>query len=162
MVERSSSISKLFTSTKRDIDTDSLLPSAAAQLQPLCGEVRTVCPLHTRKDQTHPQQLPDTDLHTILLETAIPPGRTCSFLISPLLSPQHIATPCSAFHEGCDTVQKNSAFRSELTFITSLKASCNTLRKSQQLHFDPKRMAVMVRSGSLTHRSRRTRLWCSK
>ena len=38
--------------------------------------------------------------------------------------------------------------RTRQTFITSLWASCTTLRRSKQLHFDPGRMAVMVWSGS--------------
>ena len=47
-------------------------------------------------------------------------------------------------------------------FVTSLSASCNTTRRSKQLHFDPGKMAVMVRSGSAAHPSNCTRLWCSK
>ena len=47
-------------------------------------------------------------------------------------------------------------------FITSLSASCSTMRKSKQLHLDPGRMAVMVRSGSVAHPSYCTLLWCSK
>ena len=36
------------------------------------------------------------------------------------------------------------------------------MRRSRQLHFDPGKMAVMVWSGSATHRSNCTRLRCSK
>ena len=46
--------------------------------------------------------------------------------------------------------------------VTSLSASCNTIRRSKQLHFDPGKMAMMVRSGSATHPSNCTRLFCSK
>ena len=41
-------------------------------------------------------------------------------------------------------------------FVTSLNASCSTMRRSKQLHFDPGKMAVMVWSGSATHRSNST------
>ena len=47
-------------------------------------------------------------------------------------------------------------------FVTSLSASCSTIRSNKQLHFDPGRIAVMVRGGSTTHPSNCTRLWCSK
>ena len=46
--------------------------------------------------------------------------------------------------------------------MTSLSASCNTLRRSKQLHLDPGKIAVMVASGSAAHPSNCTRLWCSK
>ena len=47
-------------------------------------------------------------------------------------------------------------------FIASPNASCNTMRRSKQLTFDPGKMAVMVRSGSATHPSNCTLLWCPK
>ena len=50
------------------------------------------------------------------------------------------------------------SFMGGYTFITSLRACCNTIRKSKQ----PRGMAVMVWSGSATHPSQRTRCWCSK
>ena len=53
------------------------------------------------------------------------------------------------------------SFMGGYTFITSLRASCNTIRKSKQLHFHPE-MAVMVWSGSATYPSDCTRCWCSK
>ena len=40
--------------------------------------------------------------------------------------------------------------------------SCSTIRRSEQLPFDPGKMAMMVRTGSTTHSSNCTRLWCSK
>ena len=144
--------------------TDSLLPSAAAQLQPLRGEMPTVCPLHTLA-MTKP--ILNNFLTPISTQSFWKPRfllvAPCSFLISPLLptasrlqdtlrNTLQLLVPPSM--KGVIPSKKTSAFRSELTFIASLKASCNTLRKSQQLHFDPKRMAVMVRSGSLTHPSR--------
>ena len=45
------------------------------------------------------------------------------------------------------------------TKTLQLQRSVNFCR---QLHFDPGKMAVMVRSGSATHPSNCTRLWCSK
>ena len=47
-------------------------------------------------------------------------------------------------------------------FVTSLNASCNTVRKSKHIHWDPGKMAVMVVSGSAAHPSNCTRLCCSK
>ena len=47
-------------------------------------------------------------------------------------------------------------------FVTSLNASCRTMRNSKQLHFDPGKIAVMVVSGSAAHPSNCTHLWCSK
>ena len=47
-------------------------------------------------------------------------------------------------------------------FVTSLNASCNTIRNSKQLHPDPGKIAVMVVSGSAAHPANCTRLWCSK
>ena len=46
--------------------------------------------------------------------------------------------------------------------VTSLNASCRTMRKSKQLHLDPGKMAVIVLSGPATRPSNCTRLWCSK
>ena len=46
--------------------------------------------------------------------------------------------------------------------MTSLSASCSTIRKNRQLHLDPGKRAVMVVSGSATHPSNCTRPWCSK
>ena len=46
--------------------------------------------------------------------------------------------------------------------MTSLSASCNTTRRSKQLHLAPGRMAVMVLSGCAAQPSNCTRLWCSK
>ena len=47
-------------------------------------------------------------------------------------------------------------------FVTSLSASCNTMRKSKQLHLDPGKIAVKVVSACAAHPSNCTRLWCSK
>ena len=46
--------------------------------------------------------------------------------------------------------------------MTSLSASCNTIRRSKQLHLDPGKMAWMVWSSCATHPSNCTRLWLSK
>ena len=46
--------------------------------------------------------------------------------------------------------------------MTSLSASCSTMRNSKQLHLDPGKMAEMVRNDSATHPSNCTLLWCSK
>ena len=47
-------------------------------------------------------------------------------------------------------------------FVSHSNASCNTRRRSNQLHSDPGRIAVMVWSGSATPPPNCTRLWCSK
>ena len=54
------------------------------------------------------------------------------------------------------STKKPSASKTGRCFVTSLNASCRTMRKSKQLHLDPGEMAVMVWSGRHA-----LRLWCS-
>ena len=46
--------------------------------------------------------------------------------------------------------RKTLSFKDGYIFVTSLNASCRTMRKSKQLHLDSDKMAVMVWSGSAT------------
>ena len=73
------------------------------------------------------------------------------------------ATSLFLSHQECrDVVHKDPQLQREIFFCNSFSASCNTIRRSKQLHFDPGNVAVVVWSGSATHPSNCTRLWCSK
>ena len=145
--------SKLFISM-RDNDTDYVLPAAA----PICllnlnlsvGKMPTACFLLTNENLTS---------HIFLLAFSLAPS--CFDVVLPHVSTL-VARPTPSlllhslflsFMKAVMSSTKTISFSDGYTFITSLRESCNTVRRSRPLHLDPGRMAVIVWSGSATHPS---------
>ena len=173
---------RLFNSMNSESETDSFLNAADVPV----GAMPTACPHHAAAWfsfrgplPTFPHSSPKQRLLSCCIpETSPPDFAILSFLqwstpSSPFLPPLFsiysktfsVTSTNSLFIPFMKAVMSSTdtlSFGSGLMFITSLGASCNTMRKSKPLHFDPGRRAVMVWSGSARHPSNCSLRWCSE